>query len=178
MREIRKSKVENLEFYIVKEEYINFLSKYDSHIAYNKDEHRPYVGVVLEIEDKKYFAPLSSPKEQHKKYKENFTFFKLENNNKELGIIRFADMLPVPIECLSKMDYCKKSYGYRRLLSEQYTQINITKNKERIKEKAKQIYDIVTSDSCTAKARFYKQLSCSYKFLEEKCEEYRKMYLT
>ena len=78
MREIRKSKVENLEFYIVKEEYINFLSKYDSHIAYNKEEHRPYVGVVLEIEDKKYFAPLSSPKEQHKKYKENFTFLNLK----------------------------------------------------------------------------------------------------
>ena len=178
MKEIKKSKVENLEFYIIKEEYINYLSKFDSHIAYNKEEHRPYVGVVFEITNKKYFAPLSSPKQQHKKYKENFTFFKLENDNKELGIIRFADMLPVPIECVTKIEYLNRSYGYRRLLSEQYSQINITKNKERIKEKAKQIYDIVTSDSNTAKTRFYKQLSCNYKLLEEKCEEYKLKYLT
>ena len=53
-----------------------------------------------------------------------------------------------------------------------------TINGERIKEKAKSIYDIVISNSTTAKSRFYKQLSCNYKLLEEKCEEYKLKYLT
>ena len=93
-------------------------------------------------------------------------------------VYKSAVVIHIPIECVTKIEYLNRSYGYRRLLSEQYSQINITKNKERIKEKAKQIYDIVTSDSCTAKARFYKQLSCNYKLLEEKCEEYKLKYLT
>ena len=179
MKEIKKRKFEKLEFYIVKEEYIKYLNKYDLHVAYNKDENRPYVGVVLEIGKMYYFAPLFSPKPQHLNYKENFTFFKIVNDsNDNLGIIKFSSMIPVPIECLEKFNLEDKKYGYKRLIQDQHAQINVTKNKERIKEKAKQIYDIVTSDSVTAKARFYKQLSCNYKFLEEKCEEHKLKYLT
>ena len=39
--------------------------------------------------------------------------------------------------------------------------------------KAEMIYSIVCSNSDTKMARFYKELSCNYKLLEEKCLEYK-----
>jgi len=38
-----------MKFYNIKDDYIFFLLNYDSKIAGNKQEGRPYVGVVLEV---------------------------------------------------------------------------------------------------------------------------------
>ena len=77
MKENKKLKLKNLNFYIIDENYINYLSQFDKHIAYNKDQTRPYVGVVIVVESHYYFAPLFSPKLKHKSYKDNLTFFKI-----------------------------------------------------------------------------------------------------
>ena len=37
-----------MKFYNIKDEYINYLKKYDAKVVDNK-ERRPYVGVVLEL---------------------------------------------------------------------------------------------------------------------------------
>lgn len=50
MKENKKLKLKNLNFYIIDENYINYLSQFDKHIAYNKDQTRPYVGVVIVVE--------------------------------------------------------------------------------------------------------------------------------
>lgn len=82
-------------------------------------------------------------------------------------------MIPVPQESVYLLDIKSKSYGYKRLLSEQYSYINIPKNKQRIMYKAKKIYNIVTRESKSKMAKFYKDLSCNFKLLEEKCLEYK-----
>ena len=66
-----------------------------------------------------------------------------------------------------------KSYGYKRLLSEQYSYINKLENKAKIMEKAEKIYSIVTKNSKSKMAKFYKDLSCDFKLLEEKSAEYK-----
>lgn len=71
----KKIKLGKLNFYIVNDEYISYLSKFDKHIAYNKKEKRPYIGVVLTMEKYYYFAPLFSPKQSHKTYRNNLSFF-------------------------------------------------------------------------------------------------------
>ena len=45
-------------------EYCNYLRKFDNKVPYNYNEKelRPFVGVLFEVNDCKYFAPLSSPK--------------------------------------------------------------------------------------------------------------------
>ena len=73
----KKIKLEKLNFYIIDEHYINYLSIFDRHIAYNKNQKRPYIGVVIIVEEHYYFAPLFSPKVKHKTYKDNLTFLKL-----------------------------------------------------------------------------------------------------
>lgn len=75
MKDNKKLKLGKLNFYIVDDNYIKYLSKFDKHIAYNKEQKRPYIGVVIIVNDCYYFAPLFSPKQKHKTYKSNLTFF-------------------------------------------------------------------------------------------------------
>lgn len=169
MKDIKKIKLWKLNFYIIDDDYIKYLSEFDKHIAYNKNEKRPYIGVVIIVEEHYYFAPLFSPKVKHKTYKDNLTFFRIINskNKSDLGIIRFSDMIPVPQENINLLDIKSKSYGYRRLLSEQYSYINKPKNKTKIIEKAEKIYNIVNNNSKSKMAKFYKELSCNFKLLED-----------
>lgn len=46
-----------MRFYYIKDNYIDFLKKYDNIVAENKQESRPYVGIVIEIKGHKYYAP-------------------------------------------------------------------------------------------------------------------------
>lgn len=50
----------SIKFYIISEKYIEYLSKFDNHVSWNKNQKRPYIGVVLEIKNILYFAPLYS----------------------------------------------------------------------------------------------------------------------
>ena len=56
-----------MDFYHIKEDYIFFLRSYDGRIALNKGESRPYVGIVLQIGDIKYYVPFTSPKPKHQR---------------------------------------------------------------------------------------------------------------
>lgn len=175
MKGFKKTKLGKLNFYIIDNNYIEYLSQFDKHIAYNKNQKRPYIGVLIVVEEQFYFAPLFSPKPKHKTYKDNLTFFKIinEKNKKDLGIIRFSDMIPVPEECVYLLDIKSKSYGYKRLLSEQYSYINKSENRRKILNKSKKLYDIVTKSNKNKMTKFYKDLSCNFKLLEEKSLEYK-----
>ena len=80
-----------MRIYIVKEDYINYLKKFDDNIRDNKNESRPYIGILLEVNGMNYIAPLASPKEKHKSMKNNIDFFKLENG--DLGVINLNNMI-------------------------------------------------------------------------------------
>ena len=41
---------ENIKFYVVNEDYIEYLSKFDKHVSWNKEQKRPYIGIVLKVE--------------------------------------------------------------------------------------------------------------------------------
>lgn len=91
MKISKKHKLKNLNFYIINDNYVKYLSQFDKHIAYNKNEKRPYIGVVVIVKEHYYFVPLFSPKQKHKTYKDNLTFFKIVNSKTKnnLGIIIF-----------------------------------------------------------------------------------------
>ena len=176
MKSNKKLRIGKLNFYIIDDNYIEYLSRFDKHIAYNKNKKRPYIGVILVVENHYYFAPLFSPKQKHNTqvfraaYKSKMINEKTKN---DLGIIRFSDMIPVPQESVYLLDIKNKSYGYKRLLSEQYSYINKPDNKQKIIDKAEKIYNIVTKDKKSKVSKFYKDLSCNFKLLEEKCIKYQ-----
>lgn len=134
------SSIDKLNFYTVSNEYIEYLYQFDKKVPYNKDAKRPYIGVVLKIKDINYFAPLFSPKKSHLKYSDNPTYMKIGSN---YGIVRFNNMIPVPLDELKYININNiKDRKYRMLLISQNHFIKL--HSEKIFKKALKLYNWVT----------------------------------
>lgn len=70
-----------IKIYEVNLGYIDYLVPYAPHLFHNKQigqhNERKYVGIVLDINNMKYFAPLSSFKSKHEKMKNGLDFLKI-----------------------------------------------------------------------------------------------------
>ena len=106
-----------MKFYHIKDDFISFLRQYDSKVSENINQTRPYVGVVLEINSIKYYAPFSSPKPKHKKMKNGKDFRKI--NNGIYGAINFNNMIPVLDEVLIEIDIACRDDSWSDLLGRQ-----------------------------------------------------------
>ena len=165
--------MEELLFYTVDKNYINYLSEFENHVSYNKDEighSRPYLGIVLKIKNYQYFVPLYSYKEHYRKYKNNPSFFLVyDRKNNLLAIIKFSAMIPVPsnIKVTHVLEYHKQDKKYKDLISSEYRYIN--SNKEEIYKRANKMYIAVTKNS----KNFLKTIACNFKLLEEKSIKYK-----
>lgn len=154
---------DTLKFYTINDNYINYLSKFDNHVSWNKQQKRPYLGIVLKIEKYLYFAPLYSYKTRYDKYKDNPSFIRIENRKgKRVSIIRFAEMIPVPKESIKILDFDERGEKYRDLLQAEIDFIN--KNKTIIYAKARKMYKNVV----ITKIPFYINIACNFKLLEQK----------
>ena len=136
----------------------------------DKKAFRPFVGVVFAVNQHTYFAPLSSPKEKHKKMKNTIDFLKI--NNGIWGAINFNNMIPINTRYATKIivGAIERTYNlenYNNLLSNQLTWCNA--NKEIIFNKAQKLYNRITQqkvkDNLTDRC-------CNFKLLEQKCMEY------
>ncbi|GHS99449.1 hypothetical protein AGMMS50276_23090 [Synergistales bacterium] len=69
----------NLSFYRADAEYCDFLRTTDPRVPYTMESKgtRPFVGVLLNIGDIRYYAPLTSPKPKHAKMKNQLDFLKI-----------------------------------------------------------------------------------------------------
>ena len=59
-------------FYTIDADYLQFLNSKDSEVYYNdsyRNAIKPFIGIIVNIEKYKYFIPLTSAKEKHKKWK-------------------------------------------------------------------------------------------------------------
>ena len=161
-----------MKFYHIKEDFITYLRQFDTKIAENKNQTRPYVGIVLEVNSVKYYAPFSSPKPKHKKMKNGKDFRKI--NNGLYGAINFNNMIPVLDSALIEIDISNiVDVKYRRLLQNQYNSIKadekgILKTAENLR---KLIFDAETNLS--AHDKVIKQRCCDLVLLEEKYIEWK-----
>lgn len=121
----------------VRNEYIEYLSSYQKHISTQTDENfkRKYIGIVLEVSGIKYFAPLSSFKDKHKKMKESVDFIKI----KDYAVINLNNMIPVPDSQIVNININKeKNASYRYLLQAESREVNRQKN--HIRKNAEIVY--------------------------------------
>lgn len=159
--------MERLKFYNVNDDYIKYLYQFDKKVPFNKNNKRPYIGIILEINGMTYFAPMFSPKPQHSRYKANATYIKIEEN---LGLIRLNNMIPVSKENLKYIDFNKiQDKKYRNLLIQQNNFIQI--NTDKIRDVANKLYNFVTED----KKEFFVNICCDFKLLEQKCRLYNNL---
>ena len=162
-----------MKFYHIADEYIEFLKSYDSKVPENKNESRPYVGVVLEINGIKYYAPFSSPKPKHCKMHNSKDFRKIANGL--YGAINFNNMIPVVDEALKYIDISKiEDERYRNLLNHQYQAI--LSDAKQIEKTAKKLHTLIFKND-TELSEFEKKLKlrcCDLRLLEQVYSEYTK----
>lgn len=121
-------------FYKADATYCDFLRKTDPCVPYtmNEKENRPFVGIIFQIKNINYYAPLTSPKPKHIKMKNQVDFLKI--NNGIWGAINFNNMIPIHISSLKKIDInirpldTKKDRDYKNLLMNQLSWCNSNKN--------------------------------------------------
>ena len=117
-------------FYTVDPQYCDYLRQYDPCIPYTMDQKsiRPFVGIVFSINGFQYYAPLTSPKPKHLHMKNQVDFLKI--NRGEWGAVNFNNMIPVPSECLAKVQMkildtdSAQETAYKNLLSNQLSWCN------------------------------------------------------
>lgn len=154
--------------------YCDYLRQYDKLVPYNFDKKklRPFIGVLFEVNNCKYFAPLTSPKEKHKKMNTTLDFLKLDNG--KLGAIIFNNMLPVTNKNIIKLDLDKECLTkaeakYIKLLKEQIYWLN--RNDEKLYNRSKKLYDKYVNGTLNKNIA---KRCCNFILLEEKCREYNK----
>lgn len=157
-----------MNLYIADISYCNYLHYYEPKIPYveNEKENRPFVGVVLCVNGKNFFAPLTSPKKKHKEMKDMQDFLRIDGGI--LGGINLNNMMPIPRRYLSKIDIENiENIKYKNMLKAQMEWI--TNNSLRITNRARNLYYLVVEKKAT------KELidrCCDFKLLERKCTEF------
>ena len=155
-----------MDFYHISDAYIAYLRGFDTSVSDNKHESRPYVGVVIQIDDMKYYAPLTSPKPKHQKMKNGKDFRKI--NGGQYGAINFNNMIPVPDNAVISMSINNEPDAqYRRLLQNQYQAV--LSDFSEIEKTAKNLRDLVlTADEDLSPYDLrIKNRCCNLKKLEE-----------
>lgn len=167
--------MKNLYLIRVKQEYIKYLKQFDSNVQDNSNEkkNKPYLGVLLQRGEQKYFVPLSSPKVKHNKFIDleiqnklpiDIFLIKEMKNNKLIGILNINNMIPVIDEVIEYFNI-KEDKDFS-LLQKEY--VYCIKQQQAIIKKANIVYDLVTKHN---KKSLIKR-SCNFKLLEEKCMLY------
>ena len=122
--------MDNIKFYEVSAAYVDQLTPHAPHLFRNKKDgqqnERKYIGVVFQINDLNYFAPLSSFKEKHKKMSDSIDFIKIKN----YAVINLNNMFPVPEGKYTYVDISKeRNPKYKSLLLAEYRYIKSIQEK-------------------------------------------------
>jgi len=155
-----------IRIYEINSEYIRYLGNYQKHIFIQNDgkQKRKHIGVVLEINRMKYFAPLSSHKPKHEKMKETIDFLKIG----ECAVINLNNMIPVPDSQIIEIDINKeKDLSYRYLLQMESREVN--KQRNRIRKNAKIVYN---HKKFNGNSTMLAKRTNDFELLEKLCEKY------
>ena len=158
------------DFYKIDENYIKYLENFDNRVSksYDNKSKRPFIGIVLKVEDFLYFAPFTSPKKKHLKMKNSVDFLKLDEG--KLGAINFNNMIPVPRQQCIKIDVQnEKDIKYKMLLYKQIKWCNKKENTKIILNKAAKLYEKVNRNKVPLNII---NRCCNFKILEEKSKKY------
>jgi len=143
---------------------------------------RKYVGVVLEVSGRFYFAPLSSPKprdyDSNGNIKQN-TSLSIPmivnglSGKRLLGTIKLNDMIPVPMSEIVDYDLSKESdSAYADLVRDELRFIN--KHQEIIRKRARIIYQAKIHERLNLNPKNARWFSAivPFRFLESLCDSF------
>lgn len=166
-----------ISIYEVERDYIEYLRSFDEVVRQEKDhpnaKARKYIGILLEINECNYFAPLASPKKKFKFMKNDKDFMKIYGG--KFGAINFNNMIPISADALISYDIKGESdKKYQNVLIEQAKFVR--KNKNKITKVAKELFEIITGDKDedVGERIRLKDRCCEFKLLEGASKNYVK----
>ena len=154
---------ENFGFYTIDAGYLEFLNRKDSEVYYNssyRNTLKPFIGIIIDMAECKYFIPLTSAKEKHKKWKnscdEHFLIYEVidksinisgdvykeYSKDKKIHVMSVLDikkMIPVPNDAYERIVFDELGdERYQDLFEKEYAFCLTIKNK--ILTRAEKIY--------------------------------------
>lgn len=158
----------------VDSKYCDYLRKFDEKVVFNagSKELRPFIGILFIVNKLEYFAPLSSPKEKHRKLRNTLDLIKI--NNGEYGVINFNNMIPVEKGNYEEFDLNKKTEDkteMKRIMLMNNQLRWLTVNKQEIYTKSRLLYNLYKNNKLPKNV---KDRCCNFTLLEEKCKVYKK----
>ena len=162
------TKLMNEEFmiYDVDYEYRKYLYDYDNRV--NLKENRRYTGIIIILDQYKYFVPLTSrPLREDGRKRKPRTTVEIYDEKKELiAALLINNMIPVPDNCFKLVDIQNdKNKDY---LNSEYIYIRKSEVKEEIMHKVEKVYRQVKLNQDSFMTRF----CCDFGLLERKCDDY------
>ncbi|WP_295209812.1 type III toxin-antitoxin system ToxN/AbiQ family toxin [Ruminococcus sp.] len=173
----RKMEQKRLRLYKIDMKYIRDLAQKDDNVhsvspQVGKDN-RPFVGIIIICDNKKYCIPLSSPKPKHQKMKNDIDFMRINVDGKLLGVLNFNNMIPVderfliPVELRITRKDSSENTHYKKMAVKQLNWCQ--QNQDLIVTKANKLYHIVTETP--DKMRMVTKRCCNFKKLEAVLEK-------
>ena len=163
---------ERLTLYKIDLKYIRNLAKVDDRVMSISPQinkcMRPFVGIVIVCNDKRYCIPLSSPKNKHKDMKNSVDFMKIYDGDKLIGVLNFNNMIPVNEEVIVPLDMKIRSGDtapikyYKVLCSKQLKWCQ--QHQENIIHRANRLYNLITSGNAS---HDLKKRCCDFNKLEK-----------
>ena len=152
--------------------YCDYLRKFDNKVPYNYNNKklRPFMGILFEVENVEYFAPLSSPKEKHKKLQNTIDLIKIKDG--KYGVVNINNMIPVTNNNYIAFDLKKYTTNKKEMLRIELLNNQLrwlTVNRKEIYTKSRLLYHLYKTDKLH---KNIKDRCCNYPLLEEKCMEY------
>ena len=124
-----------LRIYKIDKNYIKFLEESDTTIFHDTGS-RVYIGVILNINDLDYFAPLSSFKDKHYHMSNLLDLIKIKN----YAVVNLNNMIPVSKGIYQLFDINNiKNDNYKNLLQREVREIN--RIRHRIIKNANYVYN-------------------------------------
>lgn len=162
--------IEELKLYRINELYARYIYYQDEKVlkAFDIKSKRPFIGIILKINEINYFAPLSSPKMKHKSMKNTIDFIKI--NNGRDGVINLNNMIPIPKEQyyeINVKEEIRKDRKYGIILKYQIKWCN--NNKIQIINNARKLYNLIIKEKANLNL---KKRCCNFKMLEERLNQY------
>ena len=180
---VEVSEMRKLKLYTIDRDYLKYLFDIDERVMYwesdTYENERKYIGVVLNINNFDYFAPLSSPKGADYFYKKGIKQVKkntipivrlITDKGQLLGKIKLSNMIPVTSEHLTLYDIKGETdKKYQSLIVKEM--ICIRKCKDEITKNALVLYNQKSNGYENIN---YLEYTLDFKRLEIACLQYGK----
>ena len=171
-----------MKFYLINEGYLNFLRSAESKIMYGSSSYNHSlkftVGIIIEINNAKYYAPVSSVKPNQlesptslnkRARKTSIPIFVNDHGSLNIAsVIRLDFMFPVPDSEIHELIFNNISdQRYKYFIQQEYQYVLSIRND--IISKAQYVYS-----SAIDPTHFFNKLCCNFKLLEVKHQEWIK----